>query len=229
MGTLDFTQTNQARKCNSLCLAILQSEHVKKFLFTPHPIFFIRPHTRETGGAAASDWPAAASAGGGGQIRQKKRGRLALPWLAVALAWPAGASSGMAAVAAGSGAGRAAHRRPKTRARVRGLGRLVATESRGRAGALAWPAAVNSGLAVACASSNGSSNLARRQWQPWPWRPRQQSRGGRRRARGSARESSGARLSILEGAGTRQGGRGVDARGSEAQQWWPRPRTGAAR
>jgi len=57
-----------------LCLAILQSEHIKKFLFTPHPIFFIRPHTREIGGVAASDWPAAASAGGGGQIRQKKKG-----------------------------------------------------------------------------------------------------------------------------------------------------------
>jgi len=111
----------------------------------------------------------------------------------------AGASSGVAAVAAGSGAGRAAHRRPKTRARVLRPGRPVATESRGRAGALAWPAAVSSGLAAACASSSGSSNLARRQWQPWPWRPRQQSRGGRRRARG--RRSGEARASALEGRG----------------------------
>ena len=110
----------------------------------------------------------------------------------------AGASSGVAAVAAGSGAGRVAHRRPKTRARVLRPGRPVATESRGRAGALAWPAAVSSGLAAACVSSSGSSNLARRQWQPWPWRPRQQSRGGRRRARGRSGE---ARASALEGRG----------------------------
>ena len=138
----------------------------------------------------------------------------------------AGASSGVAAVAAGSGAGRAAHRRPKTRARVLRPGRPVATESRGRAGALAWPAAVSSGLAAACASSSGSSNLARRQWQPWPWRPRQQSRGGRRRARG--RRSGEARASALEGSKVRQEA-GARFKGvGQALAWLPRSRTRAA-
>jgi len=53
LGTLDFTQINQARKCNFLCLAILQSEHVKKFLFTIRPFFFLltgqRRETRRRG------------------------------------------------------------------------------------------------------------------------------------------------------------------------------------
>ena len=53
LGTLDFTQINQARKCNFLCLAILQSEHVKKFLFTNRPFFFLltgqRRKTRRRG------------------------------------------------------------------------------------------------------------------------------------------------------------------------------------
>ena len=53
LGTLDFTQINQARKCNFLCLPILQSEHVKKFLFTIRPFFFYRPSRREAEGAAA--------------------------------------------------------------------------------------------------------------------------------------------------------------------------------
>ena len=56
LGTLDFTQINQARKCNFLCLSILQSEHVKKFVFTIRPFFFLLTgHRRET--RRGPSWP----------------------------------------------------------------------------------------------------------------------------------------------------------------------------
>jgi len=70
LGTLDFTQINQARKCNFLCLAILQSEHVKKFLFMIRPFFFLltgqRRKTRRHGrfGRTARVRPAGRGSGG---------------------------------------------------------------------------------------------------------------------------------------------------------------------
>ena len=120
LGTLDFTQINQARKCNFLCLAILQSEHVKKFLFTNRPFFFLltgqRRKTRRRGrfGRPARGFgqpeprPALGSAGRGCRrasygSRQRRR-RRALPragrrgggWPVVWLGqpWPARATPG---------------------------------------------------------------------------------------------------------------------------------------
>jgi len=38
--TLEFLETNKAHICKYMCLAFMQSEHMKELLFTIHPVFF---------------------------------------------------------------------------------------------------------------------------------------------------------------------------------------------
>jgi hypothetical protein len=88
LGTLDFTQINQARKCNFLCLAILQSEHVKKFLFTIRPFFFLLTgQRRETRCRGRFGRPAR----GFGQPGRRGGGR---PMVQPGQPWPAKATPG---------------------------------------------------------------------------------------------------------------------------------------
>ena len=39
-GTLEILETNKAHICKYMCLAFMQSEHMKELLFTIHPVFF---------------------------------------------------------------------------------------------------------------------------------------------------------------------------------------------
>jgi hypothetical protein len=76
----------------------------------------------------------------------------------------------------------------------------------------------------------GSEDAAAQAQRRRPWRPRSGTRAqaleSERERSERARGSSGAGLSLKEGVGTRQGGRGVDARvsngGGRAHAWLPR-------
>ena len=39
LGTLEILETNKAHICKYMCLAFMQSEHMKELLFTIHPVF----------------------------------------------------------------------------------------------------------------------------------------------------------------------------------------------
>ena len=40
LGTLEILETNKAHICKYMCLAFMQSEHMRELLFTIHPVFF---------------------------------------------------------------------------------------------------------------------------------------------------------------------------------------------
>jgi len=215
LGTLDFTQINQARKCNFLCLAILQSEHVKKFLFTIRPFFFLLTgQRRETRRRGRFGRPAR----GFGQPGRRGGSR---PVVRPGQPWPVGATPD-------PGLGRrrlwrtgcdSSNRRTDGGRRRRcslGPSQLAAKESCGRAGSLAQPAACSSGLATAYVSSSRSWPTASMATAPWSLRATPESEEEAEKVR--VREGT----SSASTSGGRSGARTCIAHGSEQgmrQQW----------